>query len=603
MRWLLVGLLLAAAATTGCVQDLDTAESEDAPGASGDEAAWPPEDVSWDTSGDVSQPLEEGPYDVVGPETHVFEDADGTEIASAVWRPDVPEGTEVPVVLRVSPYYYGGVESISEGSTEEQFWLDGIVPHGIAYAHVAVRGTAGSGGCMEFFSMDEQRAVNRSVAYYGDLDWTNGKVGMWGISYEGTTPWIAAAFPNEHLETIVPLSGLTSIWEHAYRNGTPVAFAPGFHARYWADGWAMADRGPRDRVDNTACPEGFEGAAVNTYSTVTGEKSGSPATSDYWEVRDFRDRILENYDGSVFLVHGLQDWRVPPHMAFPFVNELNETGNRLKVLMGQWWHDLPDRASRGEHVRWDHAETLLRWFQHELTDASVATGPAVDVEDNLGNWRTEDRWPPEDVSWTTLHPGTSGLSPDETESGSVVLETPGNANDAVDQATPAGEDHPRPTEYRARLGPLDEPLRFAGAARLPITVVPSSPEGARLYAELSNVAEDGSRQVVAHGVMDLRFHQGGAESHQLTPGEPVTARMELFPADVVVPAGNQLELRVVNGVGYTPTRDRYAAIDNFVPHPTPTPVTLELGEGESLLELPTIERDVGDGTYPGQPGS
>lgn len=603
MRWLWLGLLILAAVAAGCVGNLDPLEPQDAPEAPGDEV-WPPEDVSWNTSGAYSQPLEEGPYDVTGPETHVFEARDRTEIASAVWRPEAPNGTEVPVVLRVSPYYYGGVDSITEGSFEDRFWLEGIVPHGVAYAQVAVRGTAGSGGCMEFFSMAEQRAVNRSVAYYGDLDWTNGNVGMWGISYEGTTPWIAAAFSNEHLETIVPVSGLTSIWEHAYRNGTPVAFTPAFHARYWADGWRMEGRGPQDWVDNTACPESIKGPLVNTYSAATGEKHGSPVTSDYWDVRDFRDRILENYTGSVYLVQGLQDWRVPPHMAFPFVNELNETGNRLKALLGQWWHDLPDRAARGEHVRWDHAETLRRWFEDELTNASVATGPTVDVEDNRGNWRTEERWPPRDVSWTEFHLGASGLSRDGTDPASVVLETPGNANDAVDQAKPASVgDHRRPTEYQARTDRLQEPLRFAGSARLPITVVPSSPEGARLYAELVDVGGYGKEKVVAHAVMDLRYHQGGAERHRLTPGEPITAKMEFFPADVVIPAGHQLELRIVNGVGYTPTRDKYSPIDNFVPHPAPAPVTLELGEGDSLLELPTIERDVGDGTYPGQPGS
>ena len=40
--------------------------------------------------------------------------------------------------------------------------------------------------------------------------------------------------------------------------------------------------------------------------------------STYWAERNLKQRILDNYQGSVFLIHGLQDWNVDPHAAIPF---------------------------------------------------------------------------------------------------------------------------------------------------------------------------------------------------------------------------------------------------------------------------------------------
>ena len=47
----------------------------------------------------------------------------------------------------------------------------------------------------------------------GSQDWSNGNVAMIEKSYDGSTPWQAAMFGNEHLKTIVPISGLIGVKE------------------------------------------------------------------------------------------------------------------------------------------------------------------------------------------------------------------------------------------------------------------------------------------------------------------------------------------------------------------------------------------------------
>ena len=55
---------------------------------------------------------------------------------------------------------------------------------------------------------------------------------------------------------------------------------------------------------------------------------------------------MENYGGSVYLIQGMHDWNVDPHMAIPTINKLYDNGIEAKGLFGQWDHDYPDRPTQ-----------------------------------------------------------------------------------------------------------------------------------------------------------------------------------------------------------------------------------------------------------------
>ncbi|MHB8586072.1 MAG: CocE/NonD family hydrolase [Thermoplasmatota archaeon] len=530
---------------------------------------------------------------------------------AAFWRPMVPNGTLVPVVIDAGPCY-GGVIDLPT-ARDAQFILPTLVKHGIAYAHVAVRGSSTSGGCEAFFSPAEQKDVDTAVTYFGNRTWSNGNVGMMGISYDGSTPWVAAAFGNPHLKTIVPEEGITSVYDLLVRNGTPTLVAAYIQPIYWTFGFGSQaggtgvvpytqDRAPADLAANLACPDAYAGTATTADALTLGDYQPPGPLSTYWSDRNFQDRVLKNYHGSVFVVEGLQDWRVPATMDFPFVNELRANGNDVKVLLGQWFHDLADSASRGADIRWDYAETLLHWFDKYLRgNATVDTGPAVAVEDDHGSWRNETQWPPADTNWTTFRLGDGVLSPGEPAAGSVVLAASASAPDIVPAVQGLTSGLPGGLEYDAYLTRIPHDLRFAGLAQLQVTFVPTTPAGNRIYAELVDVGRYGQSTIIAHAVMDLRFAAGGHTSTMVTPGQPVVAHMEFYPADVVIPAGHTLELRIENGPGYSGARAPYGPVDNFFPDNPPAPVTLEWGGNASVLRLPTIPAEIGSGRYPGEP--
>ena len=71
--------------------------------------------------------------------------------------------------------------------------------------------------------------------------------------------------------------------------------------------------------------------------------------SDYWEERYFLDRAMEVYNGSIYIIHGMQDWNVDPHQVFGGPSGINwyqtyiDEGYEVRGMIGQWGHNYPDQ--------------------------------------------------------------------------------------------------------------------------------------------------------------------------------------------------------------------------------------------------------------------
>ena len=93
---------------------------------------------------------------------------------------------------------------------------------------------------------------------------------------------------------------------------------------------------------------------------------------------------------------------------------------------------------------------------------------------------------------------------------------------------------------------------------------------------------DDSGMHLGHAVMDLRFHAGGRDGQVLLPGVQVTALMEFFPMDVVVPAGHQIQLTILQ------------TGEDYVPSPAAAgTISLDLSDS-SVFTIPIIERSCED---------
>ena len=289
-----------------------------------------------------------------------------------------------------------------------RFLTTNFVQHGYAVALVPTRGVGDTDGCPNMFGKIERSDLNDALNWLGTQPWSNGNVGMYGISYSGSTPWVAAATGNPHLKTIVPASGVNDLFDLALGAGTLDSrfwfFVSGYYHYYGPvlNNPVVSGRDPERTVNAaTTCPDVQQGEAAQLESADTGARDAG----GYFAERNERPLVERNYRGSVLLVQGLTDWNVRPAHAIPWAVSLQQHGIRVHQLLGQWNHQYPDTES--PHTRWDWADRMLAWFDHELKgDASAPLGPPVEVEDSSGKWRRAEAWPP--ANGDVLHLAADG---------------------------------------------------------------------------------------------------------------------------------------------------------------------------------------------------
>ncbi|MBJ35455.1 MAG: hypothetical protein CMB62_02420 [Euryarchaeota archaeon] len=490
------------------------------------------------------------------------------QISLAYWRPKVPNGVKVPVIAEFGPYF-GETSASTPDVSQPGSWLgisviQNLLPHGFAFAQVSVTGTGSSNHCMDLMGFAEQEGINAAVEWLGTQDWSNGNVGMIGKSYDGSTPWQAAMYGNEYLKTIVPISGLIGVRELMWKNGSSEARAPFMHNVVYGSYGYEADK--EEQNLQNACPD----YALSSLYGAEAYTFGGSEFSGYWEERYFLDRVLENYRGSVYIVQGFHDWNVDPHMAVPVINTLLDTGIEAKVLMGQWDHDYPDRPDyqkqrsdpgRGSEaypqmVRFDWMQDLLEWFTYYLQETGPKPSLYLEIQNNRGEWRVEERYPASDSITIEMTLGSADLV--HTSNGNTIAPF---ANNYVVFETPE----------------FNQTFRFGGLPQLHLDVTLAG-SGGSVYALMEDCNADNECIHIGHATMDLRYHAGGTEYQVLSPGQTVNAKMEFFAMDVLIPEGHKIRLSLTD-IG-----------DDYLPPSNTAPVEIGINEN-SILRLHEINTD------------
>lgn len=489
----------------------------------------------------------------------------------AIWMPDVPNGTKVPIIATVHPYYdFGGEGAPGAGEDSNpntvpdggigQWVLDQFVPYGFALAQVSTFGTGKSTHCQDVKGLGEQIGIQAAVDWLGEQEWSNGNVGLMGKSYAGTTNWEAAQNPSPHLKTIVPISGSIGVQQMFYRNGSSEARAMLYDVLYEG---ATTDA---TEDDMRMCSDDVIGP-ISPFTTWAGAGLGGDLWNDYWDERYHLQDVLDNYEGSVYLVWGFQDWNVDPYHAFPTFNRLNDAGIHTRAIIGQWAHNYPDQPDRHGDLgsgygaeaypnmsRMDWAVELFNWFNFYLKDEGPEPTAIAQVQTNDGNWHYENEWPPEDLTWERI-PLDS-------------VDSSGNWVSATISST-------------FTVPPFEEDLQISGLPTLHMSV--SSPQipcnGGQIFATMYD-DETGLR--LGHATMDLRYRDGGYAAKAVVPGQAYTMLMEFNPLDVTLPAGHSIRV------------DLTESGEDYLPSPCAA-VGIGVAFSESsVLSLPIIQRPEAD---------
>jgi len=551
--WLII-LVMMSATLSGCLSD----DSDDENGSSSYISypePWDRANLIYDDSDVFSRVTVNGTYNTSAPQSiyvpvPTITAADGgagvtggAEVHLGLWLPEIDgcdftagnisEECKVPVLADVGPYYDDGdVSATTPADRLGRFLIENYVPHGYAVAQVSVFGTGNSNHCMDLMGTDEQRGIDAAVSYLGEAAWSNGKVGLIGKSYDGSTPWQAATFGNPYLATIVPMSGLIGVHELMWRNGSMEARGPIMHNGVYGSFGIDGDGGDAENL----C-EGYIEGYVNGPAAYQTGGMVNYAGNTYWTERSFLSRVLENYQGSIYIIQGMQDWNVDPHMAFPIHQQVEDAGIEIKTLAGQWAHDYPDRieghssqsSGRGAEaypytLRWDWADEMLYWFDWYLKGEGRAPTLGVEMQDNRGGWRFETTYPAPDTEYLAINGADMG---------------------------PDGTSMSASSSITMSYGPFEEDVYIAGMPTFHIPVTPSTLNGAHGFLEMTD--ENGMR--LGHAVMDFRFHAGGRDGQlSLIPYVEVMGLMEFMPMDVFIRSGETIFITLTQtGEDYVPS--------------------------------------------------
>lgn len=499
---------------------------------------------------------------------------DGKLLDAWVLRPNV--SAPAPVVLEMTPYYGGGdpmdPTNVLAGNFQNMAEL--LVPRGYAVAIASVRGTGNSEGCFTIGGPAEAKDTAAVIAHYASRVWSNGKVGMIGVSYPGTTPQDAWVEAPPGLATIVPISGISDLYKYNFVNGVhinPQGFA--FNTYYWG----MVGLSPvglnggvqlRDPVNvpgaviGEVCPDQVWVQEGQLSSAIDGNKDG------YWQLRDFLAELRQSPDrprASVFYIHGLQDWNVKPHNMEDWLPAVLGTGVPYKVWLGQWDHNYPDRP--------DWPTVLTAWFDQTLKgrNTGILDAPAVQVKDDDGRWRHENEWPPRKVKRLTLHPRPDGTLASTASAGSVSYQDYNGLQ--LPASLPLG-----PDRVVFVSEPLEQDLHLSGLPRFEGDVTASG-DRASLILTLAERTPTGDRSF-NYAAISLNHVRSLASGDPSVAGRTQRVGVSFFPQDDVVHAGNRLVL---------------IAAGNTVPNGQPGPdlqpvstgseITLDLGTAKLILPL------------------
>ena len=488
---------------------------------------------------DIYRPIVDGKYPVImtyGPygKWLLFEDLYKDQwVRMCADQPDVPTG---------STNKYQNWEVV-----DPEKW----VPDGYIVIRVDSRGAGRSPGVIDIWSLREAQDLAKCVDWAGVQPWSNGKVGLNGISYYAENQWQTAALQPKHLAAIC-------VWEGAADFYRDMAHHGGILCRGFVQDWPKAQV---YSVQNGRGHRGFKsrmtGDWVSGPETLSEEQLG-PNRRDFYE-----DCISHKLDTDEYWQSRMPDWskvKVPllssanwggqglhPRGNFEgFVRSVSE--NKWLEVHGieHWTHfytnyglDLQKRFF-GRFLKGDESG----WARQPKVQLQVRHPGEKFVE------RHENEWPLARTQWTKfyIHPADMTMSAAPPTAASSV--TYAGLSEGVTFLTE----------------PLDQEIELTGpiAAKLWVS---SATEDADLFLVVRAFAPD-LKELTFQGALDAhtpiaqgwlrcshrkldpkltlpyRPYHTHDEEQKLKPGQVYEVDVEVWPTCIVLPKGYRLALSV-----------------------------------------------------------
>jgi predicted acyl esterase len=494
---------------------------------------------------------------------------DGLVLRADLFRP-VEDG-QYPVILSYGPYAKGlsfqegykgnwarltaAAPEVLQGSSNKfQNWElvdpEKWVPDGYACLRVDSRGAGRSPGVLDVWSAREGEDLYQCVEWAGTQSWSNGKVGINGISYYAMNQWVVGALRPPHLAALCIWEGAADYYRDLCRHGGILSdFLHSWHPRQVASvQHGVGERGARSVVTGelVAGPDTIGEDELATRRTdAPGEPKRRVLIDDYYRART---ADLARIEAPLLSAANWGGMGLHPRGNFE---------GYLGAGSPQKWLEVHG-DTHFTHFYSNYGETLQkRFFGHFLKGEDTGWDKQPKVSLNIRHpgekfvLRAENEWPLARTKWTKFYLDPSGSR--------LTAEAPA-AQTTLSYKT-MGEG------LTFRLPPATRPLEITGPVTLKLWLS-SETTDADIIAVL-RVFDRAGKEVTFIGSNDPRVPVGLGwlrashrkldpsrtlpyrpwHSHDelwpLTPREPVELDVEILPTSIVVPSGYQLALTIL----------------------------------------------------------
>jgi hypothetical protein len=324
---------------------------------------------------------------------------DGVTLRMNVFRPAGSDGP-LPVILSAHPYRKDALPTLRRGRwkinpqfrvmnqseplriSDQTSWEapDPVwwVQHGYAVVNLDTRGGGRSEGRGDLLSDQEADDIAQVIAWIAAQPWSNGRVGMLGVSYLALSQYKVAALNPPALKAICPWEGFTDAYRDFF---TPGGVIENGFARIWL---AITKRTVRLNTDLAA------------------ERRRHPERDAWWER----------------LTPDLGRITAPILVCTSFSDANLHSGGSMRAFEHAGSVERHAYAHRGPKWATFYGEAALAhqlaFFDKHLRRLDVPTLPPLRLEvrdrrDRIVEVRDEQEWPLARTEWRPLHLGSGGV--------------------------------------------------------------------------------------------------------------------------------------------------------------------------------------------------
>ncbi len=503
---------------------------------------------------------------------------DGVRLAADLYMPAGGQAAEkFPVLLEYLPYRR--IEARGRNYPLYSYF----VQRGYVVAAVDIRGTGNSEGRLipyEYSDIEHQDG-EVVIDWLSRQRWSNGNVGMFGISWGGFNSIQMALRNPPALKAIIAVDATEDLYQE------DVHFIDGI---IHVDSWEMSQDldnarpgAPEYVIDEAYFRDRFDTQPwMMTYKRQ--QRDGA-----FWDRASARSRYPDIRIPSMHIAGWYDGYRdsVPRMLA--------NLRAPVKAIIGPWSHTWPHEPYPKPGIEWRHE--AVRWFDQWLKgiDTGIMEEPRFAVfvrnwhppgpylEEAPGSWRFEDGWPIARIRDDVLY-----LQPDHSLSPLQSMATTHRLRYVPSIGVEAGgpvmwwgdvAHDQRPTDAFSLVydgAPLEEETEILGKPRATLKVAADAPR-ANWFVRISDVAPDGTVTQVAGAGFNGSHRLSAREPAAMVPNESFELEIDLHFTSWVFPKGHRIRVAVNN-----------AQWPMLWPTPYSMTTELRLGAGASRITLPVV---------------